>query len=414
MILATDTDTTGTPSTVDPHDERSGETSTLVRRLVFWQSTISPHQAACIRSLAGLRPLETVYVAAAESLPDRRELGWDTPDMGNVRVVIAPDAGAVESLLCQAPDCTVHLVSGVSGLPYHQALAKARRRLGVHCGVIAEGGDPRGLKGAVRHARYRLLALRSLKAFDFLLAMGEAGVRWYQRAGWARSSTYPFAYATDEPEDGEGSSEPGGVDTEVRILFAGQLVARKGLDIAIRALVALKGRDGWHLDVIGTGADRSSLERLVGKADLASRVSFLGALPRRDVRRHMGNADLLVLPSRFDGWGAVVNEALQEGTPVLCSNMCGAGVLLTEPVRGEVVPVGQVEHWARALEARILQGRSTDARRSEIRLWSQRALSGRAIGQYFLKVLDHAYGVERVCPRPPWCEDPGARAGESR
>ncbi len=50
----------------------------------------------------------------------------------------------------------------------------------------------------------------------------------------------------------------------------------------------------------------------------------------------MDKCDLLILPSIFDGWGAVVNEALGRGMRVLCSNGCGSSVLLDGEQRGSV------------------------------------------------------------------------------
>ena len=50
----------------------------------------------------------------------------------------------------------------------------------------------------------------------------------------------------------------------------------------------------------------------------------------------MAAADVLVLPSRFDGWGAVVNEALMVGTPVICSDRCGASDVIENGRNGYV------------------------------------------------------------------------------
>ena len=47
-------------------------------------------------------------------------------------------------------------------------------------------------------------------------------------------------------------------------------------------------------------------------------------------------ADLLALPSRWDGWGLVVNEALAVGVPVIASNACGASDLIRQDVNGYV------------------------------------------------------------------------------
>ena len=54
-----------------------------------------------------------------------------------------------------------------------------------------------------------------------------------------------------------------------------------------------------------------------------------------DIPHLMSSADCLILPSRHDGWGAVVSEALMVGTPVICSDACGsAGVVHASGVGG--------------------------------------------------------------------------------
>ena len=65
--------------------------------------------------------------------------------------------------------------------------------------------------------------------------------------------------------------------------------------------------------------------------DLSKGMDHIYLKPFMDntkVRLAIEEADLLVLPSRFDGWGAVVNEALGAGTPVLVSDLCGSSYLV--------------------------------------------------------------------------------------
>ena len=75
-----------------------------------------------------------------------------------------------------------------------------------------------------------------------------------------------------------------------------------------------------------------------------------------EIARH----DLFLLPSRFDGWGAVVNEALMCGVPVVCSDNCGAAELLGESWRGEVFRTGSAAGLKDILQRWIALGRRTD------------------------------------------------------
>ena len=98
------------------------------------------------------------------------------------------------------------------------------------------------------------------------------------------------------------------------------------MDLLIAALARFEDRN-VELVVIGSGPLEDKL-RTDAEAALTGRASWIGCLPVGDVPGEMAKADCLVLPSRYDGWGAVVSEALLVGTPAICSDKCGsAGVV---------------------------------------------------------------------------------------
>ena len=68
-------------------------------------------------------------------------------------------------------------------------------------------------------------------------------------------------------------------------------------------------------------------------------------------------ADVLVLPSHWDGWGAVINEALCNGARVVCSDFCGAADLVSDPRFGRVFREGSLESLTQAMDAMIDLGK---------------------------------------------------------
>lgn len=108
--------------------------------------------------------------------------------------------------------------------------------------------------------------------------------------------------------------------TELALGFVGRLLPSKGLDLLLRALVHVHGE--WTLTVIGTGPAQESLEALSASLGLASRVRWLGALPRPDVARVWPEIGCLVLPARtvpglVDSTGRVALEAMAQGIPAV-------------------------------------------------------------------------------------------------
>lgn len=88
--------------------------------------------------------------------------------------------------------------------------------------------------------------------------------------------------------------------------------------------------------VAGDGPRRSSLEALARDLGLQTRVRFLGW--RADIREVLGAADLLVLPSRNEGYPHAVVEAMAAGLPVIASAVGEVPELVVEGTTGFLVP----------------------------------------------------------------------------
>lgn len=102
-----------------------------------------------------------------------------------------------------------------------------------------------------------------------------------------------------------------------RILFE-----QKGQDILVEALSILKrkGVCDFHLDFIGTGPDEHRLKDLITTNGMENSISILGNQSREYIYEHLCDYDLFVQPSRFEGFGLTVAEAMGAGIPVLVSD----------------------------------------------------------------------------------------------
>jgi glycosyltransferase involved in cell wall biosynthesis len=371
-------------------------------RLVFWQNMVGILQAPALRALVE-RGHEVALVVDEIVSEHRRQMGWDSPDLGGVDLMTPGSRGEVERILRTSAMDTVHVVSGLRrytcGPVALRLCVKEKRRVG----FLWEGADHTGWRGTLRRLLYRVEGWRYGSSLDFVLAMGSNGVRWFRESGYPAARVFPYLYCTEAPSQGcpeEARSKDGAVE----VLFVGQCVRRKGLDRVLAALSRARHLP-WKLTVIGEGPEQAEWRSLVQKADLDARVRFMNAAANSIVGGAIAQADLLVLPSRFDGWGAVINEALMRGIPVLCSETCGGADLLAESWRGEVVANAPdaVSSWHHSLERWIQKGRLTPESMRRIRDWARR-IEGRTVGAYFEAVMEHVYcGHER--PDPPWLGD---------
>ena len=135
-----------------------------------------------------------------------------------------------------------------------------------------------------------------------------------------------------------------------KFLCVGRLTRKKAVDVILKALGSLKNYE-WTLDILGDGAQREELENLATELKIDNRVKFWGF--RDDSEKFMSEAACLLFPSRSEGVGLVVLEALTVGLPVLASDL--------EPLRpytlppGNLIPVDDVDTWRENI-LRVING----------------------------------------------------------
>jgi glycosyltransferase involved in cell wall biosynthesis len=370
---------------------------------VFWTNIQSMHQAAFIRALAATSGIEVIYVYEEDVPPDRLASGWYVPDLGQAKVVDARLPGALEALgrlthpsVCHCFGTFLHLKRANAALG--RLRSAACRRI-----WVSEAFDLQGWRGLIRMARLKsLIALKAAGAFHGVLAMGRLGVDCFVRGGMPPERVREFAYLTDiapspvaDTQAELHEAQPGGA---IELLFVGQLIIRKGADLLISALASLVDL-AWRLTIVGDGPERQRLEALAQKLGLASRVEFAGAQSNAAALALMRRSDCLVLPSRFDGWGAVANEALLAGANVVVSSRCGAAALV-DAMGGIVVPASECGALSHALRATLTAGPPEQERRATTAQKAARALDPAALAGYFLRAIE----FDTVGPRPPWRE----------
>ncbi len=142
-----------------------------------------------------------------------------------------------------------------------------------------------------------------------------------------------------------------------RVLWVGRLLKLKRVDTIIRAVGELAGKKTDHkitLDIYGVGPDEAHLKRIAAK--YGEVIQFHPPVPIDEVRKLMRSHDIYVLSSNpYEGWGAVVSEALEEGMRVIASLDTGSGATLLPQERQ--FKSGDVKKLTALLNAEI-KGRS--------------------------------------------------------
>ena len=137
-------------------------------------------------------------------------------------------------------------------------------------------------------------------------------------------------------------------NTQVRLLWAGRFLKLKHPEYAIKAAKYLKTQNiSFHLDMVGGGALEEKLKQLVKRFELADEVSFHGFQPPQSVRRYMEEADIFLFTSNYlEGWGAVLNEAMNSACAVVAGHGIGAvPFLLKHEENGLVYKTGDFKEF---------------------------------------------------------------------
>lgn len=372
------------------------------RRIVFWQQYSSPHQASWIRALADLSASGKIVAVFREGLPpERLAQGWvdedGRPDYGRAKVLIGPSSDEEDFLINDRPEVTTHIFSSMVHVPSINKTMRRCLRTGARIGFLSEARDFRGFYGALRVAHSFFHERKCRDRVEFVLAIGRHAGKWYQKCGFRPERLFPFCYSVEKPGPAANGRT---LSNQVILTFVGQLIPRKRLDLLLRALAAVRSTD-WVLRIIGDGSERLALENLAVDLNLRPKITFTGALDNSAVRKELANADLVVLPSRWDGWGAVVNEALMSGTPVACSSYCGAADLISNGMNGHIFENGSAESLVATLERWIVKGPLSASCRADIMKWSK-CIEGAAIARYFVQIMQFLDREDGERPTPPW------------
>jgi glycosyltransferase involved in cell wall biosynthesis len=135
------------------------------------------------------------------------------------------------------------------------------------------------------------------------------------------------------------------------ILAAGRLAHEKGFDILIRAFKEISEvYPNVDLIIAGDGEENKKLEEAVSALDLCGRVRFLGFLNKTEVMELLSECTVVVVPSRDEGFGAVILEAMTAGAPIVATSVGAIPEIIKDRETGFLVPAENQAEMAQTLD----------------------------------------------------------------
>ena len=363
------------------------------KTIYLWEYAPSPHLGNVLKGMVKLG-YRAQYMVHSKTYAHRQAEGWMPPEFPGVEVHQLGSVAEVSEVIERSSNEDIHVCVGLRANDYMRevnvALRTADRRFLLFMETISE----RNWLSLVKRLLYRALFWRNRRWLEGILATGASTPDWVAARGQCRASIFDFCYFLSPQKP---KSAPLHTKEVFRLLFVGNLIKRKRVHLILEALAEMPAH--VVLDVVGDGPLRAKLE-VFADAHLPGRVTFHGARPMPEITCFMREANCLVLPSDHDGWGAVVSEAMIVGTPVVCSDRCGASVVVRASGRGHVFETFTPGACTEALMAQVTTGASDDAERAALADWAT-CLTEEDGAAYLDAIITHLrHGDPR--PAPPW------------
>lgn len=296
-------------------------------RLLFFQNCVSPHQIPYIKELVLSPKIEELFLIVPRyDYNERKDMGWDNRSLvssATIKLVYLPKKDVIKELLNK--NDIYCFFSGIRADKDVFEWFKESLNYPVKRYIITEPPFTFNKPLWMHYIRFFLQDYKFVKYIHGVFAIGEDAVKYYKSISnqW---KVFPFQYVTAPKERTQKTPEG-----NLKLLFVGNLCKRKNVKIVIEAL---KGLNNLVFTIVGNGEEKTNLEKLAQEYKIP--VSFLGTKNMKEIPSIMQENDVLVLPSLHDGWGAVVNEAMDLGLYVIVSNRCGARTMINKGITGEV------------------------------------------------------------------------------
>lgn len=307
-------------------------------RLLFFQNCVSPHQMPYIEVLAQRH--DVVVIVPFITYESREMMGWGQYEThAPLRMIVSPTDEEVHALFEEPYEGrTIALFSGISAFRDVKPWFLLSLYYPIERGIITEAPYVYRYPLWMHKIRFLIQDYKYIKYIDYVFAIGKNCEEYYST--WGSSwKIIPFDYCVAAREEGE--ELPVVESGYANFCFVGSLDKRKNVITILKAfsMFRQKHREAYkqcRLTIVGDGPLRSYLESYAANNQLEDAVTFTGTLSMNSARQVIAQSHALILPSLYDGWGTVVNEALMEGTMVYCSDQCGASILIDDTSRGRI------------------------------------------------------------------------------
>jgi len=307
-------------------------------KVVFITNFYNHHQAALAHALYQMLEGNFAFIQTQAIPEERLALGYTAKH----------DEPFLYDYALQKETCDAWL-EAADVLMFGQASTKFLRSAARRKQIVLHYSE-RPLKDGPEWHKYLPRVIKWHKAYtgakqNYLLAAGAYTAKEYRRFFLYRHRAYTWGYFPNTYRYDPAESLVSAKD-KASILWCGRLLNWKHPDDALTVASRLK-KEGYRfsLTVVGVGNMEAELLSRIAEEGLEAEVRMVGAVDAESVRDYMERAGIFLMTSdEKEGWGVVLNEAMNSGCAVVASHAAGgAPVLLRQNDNGYLYPSGNTE-----------------------------------------------------------------------
>lgn len=361
------------------------------------------YQADLFRALVNSGKV-SLHVIFLQRIPaERAKLGWNDDLSGFDYEFLDARAPIFDAIRkARRSRGGIHIVGGLWAGSVIESVLLTLKVSGAEYFIYSEAPDPRQPIPSWEKIVLLKAGKHIINGAKGILSVSHFARDYFRLYGAPDSKIHPFGYFRSLPPTLK--VRPLKKKKErIDVIFVGQFVHRKGVDILLSAIEPLmRTRNNLFLQLVGAGEEEIRYRSWVAEKNLTRQITFEGTLSPHKVVGRISRADVLVLPSRWDGWGIVVNEAFMASVPVIVSDMCGASDVVKNGINGFVFSSENIQELTRKLDgltsnSQLRLRMKTRASKTGLMLEAETA------AQYLLAVINGRWNQDDLTARTyPW------------
>ncbi len=377
--------------------------------IVFFFDQLPKVGKGCFNAITERFSGTVVYAYLRDYKQERKNANWDDGDYGKAKIVpLGEDEntqGKVDALFKEYTNAVFVLGGFKSSVMKYVDRYVCEDKYKFICFSERPGVYGIWWKRLLKLAYIPLSEIRIAKKYRnhvaAMLPLGMTGVKTFRKYGWPQEKLFPFMYDPVETVT-DHSIVP--VHTPVRFLYVGRFSRyTKGTDTLVKAVDLLeKDSDKFTLTMVGGYGDMR--QEILQWLETKPNVEFLGIWDSNTVGTKMKDYDVCVVPSKFDGWNLLVNEAVRAHIGVIVTDEAVSDEVISYSKAGLVVKAKNPKAMAEAMKCAI-------ADKDLVMQWKEKAkaftpqISNDAVADYMIAIINYVCGDGGECPQCPWLKE---------